>query len=228
MRYPGGKGLTFRNIINIIPEHEVYIETHLGGGAVLRNKRPARRNIGVDIDPQVVSVWKQRYSHCCELFEADAISFLKNFKFVGNEVVYADPPYLSNTRSRSKIYRFEYCEEDHHQLLQVLQSLPCNVLISGYPSDLYHQTIGHWNRLTFSAKTHASVREENVWFNFELPSRLHDSRYLGRTFRAREVIRRRHATLQRRFAGFPAEEKHAFVCWIKSNYPELIDPEVPK
>lgn len=57
--YPGGKGENgvFQRLINLMPPHEVYIETHLGGGAVMRNKRPARRNIGIEIDPEVIKLW---------------------------------------------------------------------------------------------------------------------------------------------------------------------------
>jgi len=54
MKYPGGKGQTFQKSINLMPPHDVYIETHLGGGAVIRNKKPARRNIGLEIDPKVI------------------------------------------------------------------------------------------------------------------------------------------------------------------------------
>ena len=52
--YPGGKGGVFQRLINLMPSHEVYIETHLGGGAIMRNKRPALRNIGIEIDPKVI------------------------------------------------------------------------------------------------------------------------------------------------------------------------------
>lgn len=51
MGYPGGKGRLWQDIVALMPPHDTYIETHLGGGAVIRNKRPARVNIGVDIDP---------------------------------------------------------------------------------------------------------------------------------------------------------------------------------
>ena len=36
MTYPGGKGGNgfYQKIINLIPPHDVYIETHLGGGAI--------------------------------------------------------------------------------------------------------------------------------------------------------------------------------------------------
>ncbi|MCI0575729.1 MAG: hypothetical protein L0331_05915 [Chloroflexi bacterium] len=52
--HPGGKGATFRHIINQMPPHRVYIESHLGGGAVMANKRPARLSIGLDVNPAVL------------------------------------------------------------------------------------------------------------------------------------------------------------------------------
>ena len=58
MRYPGGKGKCFQRLINLMPEHATYIETHLGGGAVMRHKRPAQRNIGIDVDAQVIDAWR--------------------------------------------------------------------------------------------------------------------------------------------------------------------------
>lgn len=52
MGYPGGKNGAgvFQRIINLMPPHEVYIEPFLGGGAVMRLKKPARLNIGLDLD----------------------------------------------------------------------------------------------------------------------------------------------------------------------------------
>ena len=47
--YPGGKGSVFQKIINLIPPHHTYIESHVGGGSVLDAKRPATLNIGVDL-----------------------------------------------------------------------------------------------------------------------------------------------------------------------------------
>src|SRR5882724_8925021 len=55
MRYPGGKSRCYQRLINLIPPHRVYMETHLGGGAVLRKKTPAEVNIGVDRDRTVIS-----------------------------------------------------------------------------------------------------------------------------------------------------------------------------
>jgi len=49
-------------------------------------------------------------------------------------LVYSDPPYLHATRSSGRRYRFDYAEADHVELLTLLTSLPCQVIVSGYPS----------------------------------------------------------------------------------------------
>ena len=87
-----------------MPPHEVYIESHLGGGAVMRNKRAARRNIGIEIDLEVVGMWEKMSPVGFELVHEDAINYLKKYRFTGKELVYCDPPYLRETRKRMSGY----------------------------------------------------------------------------------------------------------------------------
>jgi DNA adenine methylase len=56
--YPGGKngGGAYQTLINLMPPHSVYIEPFLGSGAVMRMKRPARVNIGLDLDGEVLAI----------------------------------------------------------------------------------------------------------------------------------------------------------------------------
>lgn len=59
MIYPGGKngyGM-YQKIINQIPRHDKYIELFLGSGSILRHKRPAQQNTGVDIDPHPINIF---------------------------------------------------------------------------------------------------------------------------------------------------------------------------
>lgn len=53
MGFPGGKAGagTYQKIINQIPPHDIFVESFLGDGAIIRRKRPAWRNIGIEIDP---------------------------------------------------------------------------------------------------------------------------------------------------------------------------------
>lgn len=207
MRYPGGKGKCYPRLINLMPPHTAYIESHLGGGAVMRHKRPATINIGVDLDPIVIGRWRSRRSAPCQLVEADATSFLTGYPFQGGELVYADPPYLSTTRRQSRVYRRDYTYEDHEQLLAVLLSLPCNVMISGYDNDLYRSRLSGWRVTSFTSMTHTGLRDEYVWMNFPEPSELHETSFLGDNYRDRQTVKRRHQRLLDRFDRMPPIER---------------------
>ncbi len=39
-------------IIATMPRHDTHIESHLGGGAIMKRKPPALKNIGIDLDPR--------------------------------------------------------------------------------------------------------------------------------------------------------------------------------
>ena len=133
MNYPGGKGGTYQKYINLMPPHEVYIESHLGGGAIMRYKKRAKRNIGIEIDPEIMEIWNSRNEINFELIHGNAISFLKSYPFTGKELVYCDPPYLRETRKKYyPLYKHEYSLSQHIELLEVVKSLPCIVMISGY------------------------------------------------------------------------------------------------
>ena len=94
MRYPGGKGRCYQKIVSMMPRHRVYIETHLGGGAVLLHKRAAQRSIGIDSDPVALAAWRDIDYPALELRVADAAAYLRAYPFVGDELVYSDPPTL--------------------------------------------------------------------------------------------------------------------------------------
>jgi hypothetical protein len=110
MRYPGGKGGAgvYQTIINNIPPHDTYIETHLGGGNILERKRPAARSVGIDVDPEVIEVWQQLDVPGLELHHGDAVAWLESHQFTGSEFVYADPPYVMDSRRGGKLYCHEY------------------------------------------------------------------------------------------------------------------------
>ena len=59
MSYFGGKSGAgvFQTLINLMPPHEVYIEPFLGGGAVMRLKRPAPLNLGIELDPGAIAAF---------------------------------------------------------------------------------------------------------------------------------------------------------------------------
>ena len=145
MRYDGGKGTCYAQIINLIPPHERYIETHLGGGSVMRHKRPANEQYGIDCDLAVVEMWRRDLpSPNWKIVHGDAVVQIERLLPDARTFIYADPPYHPDTRRRSRVYRHDYTVEDHERLLDCLTSLPCNVMISGYRSQLYDTVLANW------------------------------------------------------------------------------------
>ena len=217
MKYLGGKGQTFQKLINLMPPHDVYIETHLGGGAVIRNKKPAKRNIGLEIDPKVIEMWSEEEKRGLEIIQADAVNYLKSYKFTNNELIYCDPPYLRETRRRKrKFYKFEYSFEQHVELLEVIKTLRCMVMISGYESDLYKEKLKGWHIHTFQAKTSVGVATEWLWMNYPPPSQLHDYRFLGDNFRQREGLKKKKENWVSRLKSMPVLERQALLLAIES------------
>lgn len=209
MRYPGGKGRCYHKIVSMMPRHRVYIETHLGGGAVLLHKRAAQQSIGIDADPAALAAWRDIDYPSLQLQLGDAAAYLRSYAFLGDELVYSDPPYLAETRRRPRLYRHEYTREQHCELLTLLKTLPCMVMVSGYRSRLYDEMLEGWTSVEFVGDSHVGPTTEVVWRNYDEVPALHDYEHLGDNFRAREAIRRRRAMLSRRIDGLPPFERQA-------------------
>ena len=215
MSYPGGKTKTFHQVVNLMPPHHIYIEPFLGAAAVLRAKRPSMRDIGIEIDPDVCVRLKSQHP-TLEVINCDGFSFLEAFPFTGSEFVYCDPPYLTHTRRRKRIYKHDFTDEDHIKLLRLIRQMSARVLISGYASDLYNDELSSWNRHRYFAKTHQGLREEFLWYNYSRPSALHDYRYLGANFRERQTIQRRLRRLKNRLNAITPQERSLIAEWLHS------------
>ena len=84
-------------------------------------------------------------------------------------LIYADPPYLLDTRG-GELYRHEMTEQDHVELLEALLQHKGSVILSGYPSELYDESLCFWSRITRkSYNQNKDARTEVLWCNFEVP-----------------------------------------------------------
>jgi DNA adenine methylase len=198
-------------IIALMPPHETYIESHLGGGAIMKRKLPALRNIGIDRNQRALEQFRCDYP--VERVHGCAHRFLADFDYRGRELVYCDPPYLHSTRTSDRRYRFEYEERDHIELLGLLKSLPCRVILSGYPSSLYDQELTGWRSLELQVMNQGGVRTEKVWFNFE-PDRVHWARYAGKNHTDRQRIKRKAESWGERYRGLPPGERLAVLAAV--------------
>lgn len=217
MSYLGSKAASgvYQKIIAEMPPHDTYIETHLGGGAVMLRKPPAIRNIGIDIDVDTLKEFSftHQLPHV-NLINRDAVDYLEMFDFsrAGRVLVYSDPPYLPETRTSRARYRHEYTVADHERLLTCLLSLPENVsvILSGYPSQLYDTMLAGWRTREFQAMTRGGVRTEKIWMNYQ-EGQAYSHVFAGRDYNDRARIKRKVARWRDKFAALPPAERLAIM-----------------
>lgn len=213
MSYFGSKATSglCQPIIAMMPPHDTYIETHLGGGAIMKRKPAAMDNIGIDIDPQALGGFQCEYP--VKKVNGCAHQFLADYDYQGRELIYSDPPYLHHTRTSGRRYRFDYETQDHVELLTLLKTLPCNVILSGYPSALYDDLLGGWRTTELQVMNQGGVRTEKLWYNYEI-DRLHWASYAGKNFTDRQRIKRKAANWGKRYQVLPRAERLAIMAAI--------------
>jgi len=227
MAYPGGKDAAgvYQRIINLMPPHSLYVEPFLGGGAIMRRKRPAPRSIGIERNPLVAGLVRGMFSQRPDLtiLTGDGLAWLREqgLSLPSNALVYCDPPYLLETRKSGPLYRCELTTAQHAQLLGILTRLPCQVMVSGYWSPLYAEALQGWHAEHFEVMTRGGSRAtEWLWCNFTPPHSLLDYQYLGRNFRERERIKRKMQRWKARLLKMPVLERQALLAALA----EVQDP----
>ena len=98
-----------------------------------------------------------------------ALDLIEKFN-LENVLIYADPPYLLNTRG-GKQYRYEMNNQDHLELLEALKRHRGYVILSGYPSEMYDRELCGWCKIERkSYNQNSDRRTEVLWCNFIEPS----------------------------------------------------------
>lgn len=95
-----------------------------------------------------------------------ALDVISRFNFE-NVLIYADPPYLLETRY-GKQYRQEMSKKDHIELLEVLMESKAKVILSGYESSIYDKMLDGWEKAYIENITQnpKKKRSEVIYMNF--------------------------------------------------------------
>jgi len=220
MTYIGGKNGsgTYQAIINEFPPHDVYIEAFLGSGAVYLKKLAARISFLIDLVPLEFLPCKNAIRPGDLFLNLDAIGFIENSCSILNfldasgfkVLMYLDPPYPINARScQVKMYEFEMTDQDHIRLLSVLRSLNFFVAISSYENEIYDEMLLDWRKKTFNSMTRAGLRKEVLYMNYQVPEKLHDYRYLGNSFRQRELVKSMRSNFLKKLKNLDPQYRNA-------------------
>jgi DNA adenine methylase len=79
-------------------------------------------------------------------------------------LVYADPPYMAETRDRGNDYRHEFAEADHVGLAKILNKRPGPAVVSGYHSALYEDLYHGWRVFKKEERSVGNTaRTEVIW-----------------------------------------------------------------
>lgn len=169
---------------NIEKARKFIIRTNMARGGVQKHK-PGWRHTGPELSTQcfqkTIGKWNKLPKNIldiairlkdAEIENRDALELIKKYDR-SDCLVYVDPPYLLQTRTK-RIYNIEMeTEEEHKELLKVLLKFSGYVILSGYDSDLYNEILNGWNKLGFKSFAESGkIRKEILWFNFEINKQL--------------------------------------------------------
>ncbi len=215
MGYMGSKAASgaYQAIIALMPAHDTFIDLYAGSGVILDRKGSAALSYAVDLDSEAL----EGIADASGLVKVcgDAVTFLDGFDYAaaGRVLVYADPPYLHSTRTSRQRYRHEMTDAQHGELLGRLRRIPAEVILSGYPSELYDSLLSDWKTCEFQVMTRGGPRTEKLWFNFT-PSHVHWASFAGENFTDRQRIKRKAARWAANYRELPAGERLAVLTAI--------------
>ncbi len=139
------------------------------------NQRTGWRNRGSSNGGLTYTLWNQLPDRmatvldrlkCAEIENRPALEIIERFQDQEDALIYADPPYVLETRGGRKLYQFEMSDRDHMQLLDALDKHSGPVMLSGYAHPLYDERLAHWQRLSVEAHAErGQTRTEVLWIN---------------------------------------------------------------
>jgi DNA adenine methylase len=122
---------------------------------------------------------------CTQIENRDAREVIEAYGVEG-AFVYCDPPYVMSTRQCDHDYDHGFTIEDHEELVELLLQCPADVMVSGYPHEVYDPLIeAGWETHTWDVISYAaaktrrtgiqgegaakrdSTRVECIWMNYD-------------------------------------------------------------
>lgn len=138
------------------------------------SRRRSWRNIQTYGGPRCATMWNDLpdiISACCarlkeaQIENTDAIELIERYDDA-KTLIYCDPPYLQNLRSKN-MYAYEATDAYHERLLEAIRKSRSMIVISGYDNAMYNEALAGWH--TDEKTTTAQMglhRVEKLWMNF--------------------------------------------------------------
>lgn len=139
------------------------------------NGKTGWRNRGSDDGGMTYSLWNQVPERIAVVIEKlkyaeienrEALEIIERYSDDEDALMYVDPPYMLSTRNGA-LYEHEMVhDQEHIDMLDVLDKHVGPVVLSGYAHPLYDERLKHWQRVTKqSAVEKGQTRIEVLWLN---------------------------------------------------------------
>ena len=124
--------------------------------------------------PRVLSAQAERISAVAERMAGvsiendDALNIIRRYGREPSVCIYADPPYLGETRGMGGGYGIDQKEEEfHREFAAACKEAKSSVVISGYDSALYAELFAGWERMDMTTRPTQSYdrKMEVLWSN---------------------------------------------------------------
>ena len=118
--------------------------------------------------PQTITLASERMQGV-QIEHMDAVELIRRYD-TEDVFIYADPPYLPETR-KGYLYKHEMSLEQHRELLQVLSAHSGKILLSGYDNELYDSLLPGWHKVQKATQAECGLRRtETLWMNYTPPA----------------------------------------------------------
>jgi site-specific DNA-adenine methylase len=218
--YIGNKNINGvkEKIIGVIPFFSVFIECFAGSAGIANYVYGRSNNIVlVEKCKSQSEILKKNFSNGIVINEC-AISYLNEIKFVinPNAFVFADPPYLFDTRHNNNVYyNNELDNNDHVQLLMTILQLPCRVAIVHPICNLYDKMLFNWNYLDYKVRYHRKSSLERIYYNYNSSINKFDYELQGSDSLDRQRIKRKALRFLNKFKNLPDVERKVILHFLK-------------
>lgn len=153
--------------------------SHNGNGGLSMNTA-IRRNMSKSVSDMLSAIDKlpelhERLSRVM-VTNDDGVSLIRKYD-KPNVMIYADPPYVHETRGSAR-YPEDMTTEKHKEFLEVCKDSKAKILISGYDNELYEQHLvsSGWHKQHFLVNTTSNsfkpkTKIETLWWNYDLSAK---------------------------------------------------------
>ena len=159
-----------RRVFVVLTQHRAHSLAPRSAGGWRRTLKPSARTTV----PRTLSAQAARISAVTErmtgvsIENEDALNIIRRYGREPSVCIYADPPYLGETRGKGGGYGIDQMEEEfHREFAAACNEAKSSVVISGYDSALYAELFVGWERMDMTTRPTQSLdrKMEVLWSN---------------------------------------------------------------